>query len=67
MKKYISYHPIPVADIDFMTREQKVPYSLAASWKWLVRQKKGLPANFEVPKSALETKKEIPEVKQVEK
>ena len=94
---------IPVADIDFMTREQKVPDSLvtetendsdrnravlfrrvagpvrvsifeggheaeiAAAWKWLARQKKGSPANFEVPKSALETKKEIPEVKQVEK
>jgi hypothetical protein len=40
---------------------------IAAAWKWLARQKKGSPANFEVPKSALETKKEIPEVKQVEK
>ena len=94
---------IPAADIEFMTRDEKVPEALVgekekdternrevlfrrvagsvritifeggheaevnAAWKWLSRQKKGSPANFEVPKAALETKKEIPEVKQVEK
>lgn len=79
---------ISEADIQFMTREEKVPPALAgetendterkrtilfrrvagpvritifeggheteadAAWNWLGRQKKGMPADFEIPKSA---------------
>ncbi|MFA6291176.1 MAG: prolyl oligopeptidase family serine peptidase [Victivallales bacterium] len=94
---------IPAADIEFMTRTEKVPEALAgesendsernrevlfrrvagpvritifeggheaevnAAWNCLARQKKGSPANFEVPKSAVKAKKETGEAQQVDK
>ena len=94
---------IPSTDIEFMTREQKVPEALAgekekdndrnrevlfrriagpvritifeggheaelnAAWKWMSRQKKGSPANFEVPKSNSGATKEKSDAQQVGK
>ena len=94
---------IPSTDIEFMTREQKVPEALAgekekdadrnrevlfrrvagpvritifvggheaelnAAWKWMSRQKKGSPANFEVPKSNIGATKEKSDAQQVGK
>ncbi|MEI6423311.1 MAG: prolyl oligopeptidase family serine peptidase, partial [Lentisphaerota bacterium] len=90
-------------DIEFMTRKEGIPKSLAgetekdperkrsilfrrvadpvrvtifeggheaemgAAWKWLARQKKGSPADFEIPKSPAGTQDETPEVQEVER
>jgi hypothetical protein len=94
---------IPGADIEFMTRTEKVPESLVketendperkcvvlfrrvagsvritifegghqaeqnAAWKWLGRQKKGSPADFNLPKSHAGTAKGSEEVHNVDK
>lgn len=94
---------VPAADIEFMTRTEKVPEALAgenekdternrevlfrrvagpvritifeggheaevnAAWNWLSRQKKGSPANFEIPQSVNKVKKESGEAQEVGK